>query len=145
MRRTGDNAVCRATSIFSNSAIRLVLVCKTSGGIHDYAVGMSRFGGVQRVIQYRGGIAARLGLDDLHARARTPDFKLLNGGKRWKVSAAQSNTVLPSLRSAYASLPIVVVFPVPFTPTTITTSGSPFAGLPTREGVAFRMASNLFP
>ena len=39
------------------------------------------------------------------------------------VSAAPSSTVRPSATSTRASLPQVVVLPVPFTPTTITTAG----------------------
>src|SRR5205807_3729087 len=42
-----------------------------------------------------------------------------------KVSAAHKRTVLPSERKTCASLPIVVVFPVPFTPTIKITSGVP--------------------
>ncbi len=40
-----------------------------------------------------------------------------------KVSAAQSSTERPSARYRFASFPIVVVFPAPFTPTTMTTAG----------------------
>ena len=41
------------------------------------------------------------------------------------VSAAHSTTVAPSFFRRFASLPIVVVFPVPLTPTTKSTRGAP--------------------
>ena len=41
------------------------------------------------------------------------------------VSLAARVTLRPSLDRRYASLPIVVVFPDPLTPTTITTAGDP--------------------
>ena len=39
------------------------------------------------------------------------------------VSAAHSSTLRPSLLKRLASLPMVVVLPAPFTPTTMTTAG----------------------
>src|SRR3954470_7143350 len=57
-----------------------------------------------------------------------------------KVSAAASSTVFPCARKVCASFPMVVVFPVPFTPTTRMTSGpsTDFAGF----SAALRMASS---
>ena len=57
-----------------------------------------------------------------------------------KVSAAASSTLLPCERSRLASLPMVVVLPVPFTPTTSKTSGgSTVLG---GRSAAVRMASS---
>ena len=58
------------------------------------------------------------------------------------VSAAHSRTVLPSERNTCESLPIVVVFPVPFTPTTRITSGVPSTFCTGRVFTAFRIASS---
>src|SRR3954447_16319468 len=56
---------------------------------------------------------------------RSPQTSSCSIAAARNVSAAQSKTVFPSVRRMFASFPIVVVFPVPFTPTTRITSGSP--------------------
>ena len=54
---------------------------------------------------------------------RLPQVSSWSAAAARKVSAAPSSTSLSSATSTRASLPTVVVLPVPFTPTTITTAG----------------------
>ena len=61
-----------------------------------------------------------------------------------KVSAAQSRTFLPCERNTCDSLPMVVVFPVPFTPTTRMTSGVPSTVLTGVALAEFRMVKQFF-
>ena len=56
---------------------------------------------------------------------RSPQISSCSMAAARKVSAAHSSTLLPCARRLCASLPMVVVLPVPFTPTTRITSGSP--------------------
>ena len=58
------------------------------------------------------------------------------------MSAAQSRTVLPCERKTCDSLPMVVVLPVPFTPTTRITSGVPSTFVSGRAVVEVRIASS---
>src|SRR5580693_659211 len=62
------------------------------------------------------------------APTRSPQVCSWSAAAARKVSAAPSRTVSPSPISARASLPQVVVFPVPFTPTISTTAGRPPCG-----------------
>ena len=57
------------------------------------------------------------------APVRPPQIFSCSMAAARKVSPAASTTLLPSSRSFAASLPIVVVLPVPLTPTTRTTCG----------------------
>src|SRR4051812_14655319 len=59
-----------------------------------------------------------------------------------KVSAAHSTTALPSFLRRFASFPMLVVFPVPLTPTTRITSGPPSTELGGREFAFVRIASS---
>ena len=73
---------------------------------------------------------------------RSPQISSCSMAAARKVSAAHSRTVLPSERKTCASLPIVVVFPVPFTPTIRITSGVPSTFSTGRVPAAVRMANS---
>src|SRR5215211_1361639 len=60
----------------------------------------------------------------MSACARSAQISSCSSAAARKVSAAPTTTECPCSRSLFASLPIVVVFPVPLTPTTSTTLGS---------------------
>ena len=62
------------------------------------------------------------------APTRSPQVCSWSAAAARKVSAAPSSTVCPSPISARASLPQVVVLPVPFTPTMSSTAGIPLCG-----------------
>lgn len=59
------------------------------------------------------------------APTRSPQVCSWSAAAARKVSAAPRTTVLPSATRTRASLPVVVVLPVPLTPTTMTTPGPP--------------------
>ncbi len=79
-------------------------------------------GGGAGVVERGGGVAALFGLDDLDVGALGPDFELLDGGGAEGVGGAEQDGA--ALRGEVAaSLPVVVVLPVPLTPTIMMTSG----------------------
>src|SRR6185437_14777203 len=118
---------CAVRFIFSSSAIKLVLVCSRPA-VSTITLSVRRalaaFSASKRTAE---GSPPGLVLIT-STPVRDPQISSCSIAAARKVSAAHSSTVFPSLRSACASLPIVVVLPVPFTPTTITTSGSPLSG-----------------
>ena len=59
----------------------------------------------------------------VRAPTRSPQVCSWSAAAARKVSAAPSTTLRPSATSTRASLPVVVVLPVPLTPTTSTTAG----------------------
>jgi hypothetical protein len=67
-------------------------------------------------------------LDHLHAGARGPDFKLLDGGGAKCVGGAEQHGAIPCARYQAASLPLEVVLPVPLTPTRKVTLGASTCG-----------------
>ncbi len=73
---------------------------------------------------------------------RSPQISSCSMAAARKVSAAASNTVFPCERRRFASLPIDVVLPTPFTPTTRMTSGSPSTFCTGRLSAALRIANN---
>ena len=62
------------------------------------------------------------------APARSPQVASWSAAAARKVSAAPSTTCRPSATSTRASLPVVVVLPVPLTPTISSTDGRPSCG-----------------
>jgi hypothetical protein len=64
---------------------------KTACGIDDDGVGVTRFGGCNRVVDYGGRICAGFLLDDLDAVALRPDFELLDGGGAERVRSAKND------------------------------------------------------
>ena len=65
----------------------------------------------------------------VRAPTRSPQVWSWSAAAARKVSAAPSTTDLPSATRTRASLPVVVVLPVPLTPTTMTTPGVVLAAL----------------
>ena len=70
---------------------------------------------------------------------RSPQVASCSTAAARKVSAAPSTTVLSSATRIRASLPTVVVLPVPLTPTTSTTPGLPSAPLTCEPAVHGRV------
>jgi hypothetical protein len=68
-------------------------------------------------------VAAALAADEVRARALGPDLELLLGRGAERVRRADDDRA-PCSRELRASLPIVVVLPVPLTPTTRITAGA---------------------
>ncbi len=95
---------------------------EAAGGVDDEDLGAARLGGGAGVVERGGGVAALLGLDDLDAGACGPDFELLDGGGAEGVGGAEQDGAVLGGEEA-ASLPEVVVLPVPLTPTIMMTSG----------------------
>ena len=93
-----------------------------AGRVHDDHVSIARLCGSDRVERDRGGVAAALGADEVRVRALRPDLELLLGGGAKGVGRGD-RTLRPCSSSFAASLPIVVVLPVPLTPTTRITLG----------------------
>ena len=79
MRSAGNNALRGALHLFQFGH-QVGFGVQPSGSVHDHAVGVAGFGCIQSVEQHRCRIASGFGLDDLHAGARAPYFKLLNCG-----------------------------------------------------------------
>ena len=79
---------------------------------------------VERVEDHRGGVGAG-GVGDDVAPARSAQMRSWSLAAARNVSAAASSTRRPAAASRAASLPMVVVLPVPFTPTISTTAGAP--------------------
>ena len=96
---------------------------QTAGGIDQQDVRRARFCGRRRVEERCRGIAALPGLDESDAGALRPDLELLDGRGAEGVGGAEQDGFAPRRKSA-ASLPLVVVLPVPFTPTSRMTSGA---------------------
>ena len=82
---------------------------------------MRRLHGVERD---RTGIGAAVLAHELRSRALAPDLELFARGGAERVGGREAH-LQPSETSRFASLPIVVVLPAPFTPTTMTTPGAP--------------------
>ena len=103
-------------AIFSSSAISPALFCKRP------AVSISRMslplaaGLFQRLEGQPRGVAAGLGGDELRPGASGPDPQLLDGGGAERVAGRQHHFRALLAPSRLASLPMVVVLPVPLTP-----------------------------
>ena len=107
---------------FSSSAISASLFCRrpavsmrsTSACASRAAVSASKA---------RPAASAPCAPETTRAPVRSPQIFNCSIAAARKVSPAASTTDLPSARSLAASLPMVVVLPVPLTPTTSTTCG----------------------
>ena len=60
--------------------MRLPLVCRASRRITDEEFNISAIGGCPSIVTERGGVAAILARDDLHANAFAPSLQLLDRG-----------------------------------------------------------------
>ena len=94
-----------------------------AGRVDDHDVAAARLGGRDRVERDRGRVAAALGADEVRARALGPDLELLLGRRAERVRGGEDDRAPVLARGGCASLPIVVVLPVPLTPTTRMTAG----------------------
>ena len=84
------------------------------------ALRLARLDGVEHD---RRRIGAFLRADDVDVRARCAQISSCSTAAARNVSAAQTSGCLPDAFSRLASLPIVVVLPVPLTPTISVTCG----------------------
>ena len=94
-----------------------------AGGVDDHDVAAAGLGRGDRIERHRRRIRARLRADEIDARALRPDRQLLDRRGAERVGRADQHRLGPSMRYQFASLPTVVVLPVPLTPTTRMTCG----------------------
>src|SRR5690606_8507881 len=123
---TSSSGACFSTTRLTlpSSSMRPVLVCRRP------AVSMSTASADISLPSLTASNATEAGSPPsgprtMWAPTRSPQVWSWSAAAARKVSAAPSTTVLPSATSTRASLPVVVVLPVPLTPTTITTPGPP--------------------
>ncbi len=102
-------------------------MCRRPGGVDDADVGTLVDGLLHGVERDGGWVGVLRAGDDAGADAVAPGLQLVWLAAARKVSAAPSTTLRPSATSTRASLPVVVVLPVPLTPTTRITPGRPSA------------------
>jgi hypothetical protein len=87
-----------------------------AGGVHDDRIAPPPFGRLQGVEGHGGGISPLLAPDDLHTGPLPPPGQLLHGPGAPGIARGQEH--LPPLPfRRWASFPMEVVFPTPFTPT----------------------------
>ena len=110
---------------------------EAAGGVDEEDVGGAGLGGGAGVVERGGGIATLLGLDQSTSERSAQTSSCSMAAAR-KVSAAQRRTVRPLGVNIAASLPVVVVLPVPLTPTSRMTSGGA-AGWVTGVSTSSRM------
>ena len=110
-------------TIFSSSAISSSLFCSRPAVSMMSTSAPSAFASLQRVEGEAGGVGARLAGDDVRAGPLAPDLQLLDRGGAERVAGGEPRRSAPRPRSFAASLPMVVVLPVPLTPTTRMTCG----------------------
>ena len=96
---------------------------QAAGGIHNQLVDLACLGGGGRVVEHRRRIAAVAGLDHLHAGARRPRSQAARWPQRERCRPRIRERSAPAARYHAASLPLVVVLPVPLTPTKKVTLG----------------------
>ena len=109
---------------------QVLLGVQAAGGVHDHHVGAACGGGLQGVEDHRRRVRALGPADQLHVGALGPDLQLLGGGRAVGVARGQQHRAAraPCCR-CQAILPIVVVLPVPLTPTTRITVGLAVSGI----------------
>jgi methionine synthase I (cobalamin-dependent) len=73
---------------------------QAAGGVHNQLVDLARLGGGDGVVKHGRRVAAVAGLDHLHAGARGPDFKLLDGRGAEGVGGAEENGAVLRARIA---------------------------------------------
>ena len=105
-----------------------------AGRVHDDDVAPARLGRLDRVERDRRRVAAARGADEVRAGPLRPDLELLVGRGAEGVGGGDEHGVAVLAEALAASLPIVVVLPVPLTPTTRITRGR--APTSSRAGLA---------
>ena len=113
---------------------------QAAGGVDDRDVLAARPGRLDRVVGDRGRVGAARA-PTKSASARSAQISSCSSAAARNVSAAPSSTERPCSRSFCASLPIVVVLPVPLTPTTRITLG--VSGQVERAGLAEQLGDLL--
>src|SRR5918996_954185 len=126
---TSSTSACRSTTRLTlpSSSIRPVLVCSRPAVSSSTASALSSAPCLTASNATLAG-SAPSGPRTTVAPARSPQVTSCSAAAARKVSAAPSTTCRPPTTSTRASLPVVVVLPVPFTPTTSTTAGRPPCG-----------------
>ena len=98
---------------------------QAAGGVDEHEVGAAARRGGHRVEHDRAGIGAVLAAHELAAGALGPQPELVGGRGAERVGRGEHDARARRRTCCDASLPIVVVFPTPLTPTNIQTFGSP--------------------
>jgi len=88
VRRTGDDPL-RGTAHFVQLRHEIRLGMQAACRVYDYVIGLARGCGLQSVKQYRGRVAAGLGLNHFRSRSLSPDFQLIDRGGAESVGCAQ--------------------------------------------------------
>jgi hypothetical protein len=134
---------------FASSSMRFVCVWRRPA-VSTTTTSRPRARRARRVVGDGGGIAAALGADEVRARPLRPDLELLLRRGAVRVGGGDDDRAAV-LASLAASFPIVVVFPVPLTPTTritagswatSSTGGSPKSSVTSSASAAFRSGSS---
>ena len=107
---------------FSSSVMRFVCVCNRPA-VSTITTSRLRARPASTASNATAAGSAPRGEPTKSASARCAQISSCSSAAARNVSAAPTSTDRPCSRSFCASLPIVVVFPVPFTPTTRTTVG----------------------
>ena len=116
MRRSSTRpAITRRT--FSSSAMRFDCVCRRPA-VSTIATSCPRARAASTASKATAAGSAPRGEPTKSAPARSAQISSCSSAAARNVSAAPTSTERPCSRSFWASLPIVVVFPVPLTPTT---------------------------
>ena len=108
--------------ILSSSFIRLTRVCRRPAVSTRIGSRPLRLPRLDRVEHHGRRIGAFARADDVDAGALRPDLELLDGRGAKRVGGARRAAACPTLQQ-FASLPTVVVLPVPLTPTISMTCG----------------------
>src|SRR6266567_3902905 len=122
---TSSTVACRAITrlILPSSSISPVLVCSLPA-VSTMTVSTPRpMPSLTASKATLAGSAPSRSARTVRAPTRVPQVSSWSAAAARNVSAAPSSTVRPSPTSTRASLPQVVVFPVPLTPTTSSTAG----------------------
>src|SRR6266581_3670297 len=123
--RTSSTVACRVITrlILPSSSISPVLVCSLPAVSTMTASTPRSMPSLTASKATLAGSAPSRSERTVLAPTRAPQVSSWSTAAARKVSAAPSSTVRPSPTSTRASLPQVVVFPVPLTPTTSSTAG----------------------
>ena len=103
---------------------QLLLVLEPARGVDEHRVEAARLGGGDRVERDGARIGAGALRDDRHPELLAPDPELLDRGGAERVGRGQRQRAVPRRAAGAASLAIVVVLPVPLTPTNRITDGA---------------------
>ena len=101
----------------------VVLDVQPAGGVDEHEVQAPGGGGLDGVEGHGGRVGALRLADHLAARARSAQTSSCSTAAARKVSPAARSPCCPAPARWAASLPMVVVFPTPLTPTTRFTQG----------------------